>query len=121
MTFLGKQHSTLVEWLVNDWWSSSAPVAVIQGFPGVGKTEIAIQAMTMLDQKVPSLLNILVHCPESILGIIDDLLLNIAEALAFVGDQEIMRRVEQGDNSSSIIRGIMTSPRLIIIDESQLA
>ena len=42
MQLFGEQHRAIGEWLVADWWQKGPPVATIQGFPGIGKTEIAL-------------------------------------------------------------------------------
>jgi tetratricopeptide (TPR) repeat protein len=115
----GQQHNAVLEWLVGDWWQKGPPVAVIQGFPGIGKTEIALQAMTEFRKAHSNVPTVLFDCPETTTGLADDLLLTLAEELAALGDTDLIESVERGEDVNSIFSRVLAVPRLIIVDEAQ--
>jgi hypothetical protein len=119
MPLFGSQHQALVEWLATRWWSEDIPVAIIQGFPGVGKTEIALQAMHRIKASHPDLPTCIFHCPDTKVALADDLLLTIAEELSDHGDGELLDRLERGEDTASIFTQLLTTPRLLIIDEAE--
>ena len=115
----GAQHSALVEWLVEAWWQTGSPLAVIQGFPGLGKTEIAMHAMRALSDKSGVASIVYFDCPESTTSLVDDLLLVIAEQLESSGDAEVADAINEGRDPAGIFKRLLTRPRLIVIDEAQ--
>jgi hypothetical protein len=119
MPLFGSQHQALVEWLATQWWSEDIPVAIIQGFPGVGKTEIALQAMRRIKASHPNLTACIFHCPDTKVALADDLLLTIAEELSDNNDGELLDRLERGEDTASIFAQLLTTPRLIVIDEAE--
>jgi tetratricopeptide (TPR) repeat protein len=119
MPLFGSQHQALAEWLATRWWSEDIPVAIIQGFPGIGKTEIALQAMHSIKASHPDLPACIFRCPDTKVALADDLLLTIAEELADNGDGEILDRLERGEDTASIFAQLLTTPRLLVIDEAE--
>ena len=119
MTLFGAQHQAIVEWLTGAWWTAGPSIAVVQGFPGAGKTEIALQAVARLKILDPTLPAVIFNCPESQSGLIDDLLLTAAEELATAGDVEILKAIEKGEETATILGRLLSSRRLIIVDEAQ--
>ncbi len=119
MELFGTQHQALLEWLSNDWWSKGPPVALLQGFPGIGKTEIALRMMEQLLSQNPLLPMTRFICPETRTGAADDLLLTIGEELAANGDGEIIEKLERGEDTVATFSMMLLAPRLIIVDEAQ--
>jgi AAA domain len=115
----GKKHQALTNWLANEWWSKGPPVCVISGFPGTGKTKVAVEAMNALKKARPKLPIAFLNCVESKSDQPDDLLLTIAEELAADGDREPLERLERGEDVAAIFARILTPPRLIVADEAQ--
>jgi len=115
----GKKHQALTTWLEDGWWSNGPPVCVISGFPGTGKTKIAVDAMNALKQAQPTLPIAYFNCVESKSDQADDLLLTITEELAADGDREPLERLERGEDVAAIFSRILAQPRLIIADEAQ--
>lgn len=115
MRLIGKQHNELVEWLSSAWWQPGEfPVAVLQGFPGAGKTEIADRITQELATTMPSVKVIRVTCPPSKLTAMHDLMLLIAGALVLKGD----RRLEKELTEETLL-AILEGPVLIVADEFQ--
>jgi tetratricopeptide (TPR) repeat protein len=115
----GIKHRTLTDWLKDDWWSKGPPVCVISGFPGSGKTEIAVQAMNALKQARPELPIAFFNCIASKSNQADDLLLTITEELAADGDREPLEQLERGEDVAAIFSRILAPLRLIVADEAQ--
>lgn len=112
---IGKQHIGLVEWFSDAWWQpGESPVAVLQGFPGAGKTEIADQVMQRLASAKPGVKVIRGQCPQSKLTIMSDLVLLIAGGLALKGDDRLARTLTE-----DALLAILAEPVLIVIDEFQ--
>jgi len=116
----GEKHRQLVRWLANDWWITGPPVCVISGFPGTGKTEIALQAMDELARERADLKVARFNCVLNASGQADDLLLKMAEELRAGGDSELLDRLEKGEDVFSIFSRCLVPPRLIVADEAQL-
>ena len=76
----GTGHQRLIDWLEKEWWQNGPPVCVIEGFPGVGKTRIAEELLDRLGN-LPNSAPML-ECPSAGIGLVDDLLLTLAEKLA---------------------------------------
>jgi tetratricopeptide (TPR) repeat protein len=115
----GEQHHAILDWLIKDWWQKGPPVAVIQGFPGIGKTEIALHAVTEFRKTRPRAPAVLFDCPETRTSLADDLLLSIAEELASVGDTDLVERLERGEQADSIFARVLGAPRFVVLDEAQ--
>lgn len=108
----GTDHRRLLDWLEQEWWPKGPPVCVIEGFPGVGKTRIAEDLLERLGD-APSLAPML-DCPPAGVGLMDDLLLDLAEKLNEQGDS----RLAEGLNQATL-RTILAEPVLLILDELQ--
>lgn len=119
MQLFGEQHRAICEWLVGDWWQKGPPVAAIQGFPGIGKTEIALRAITEFKKAHANLPAVLFDCPESKTGLADDLLLTLAEEIAAAGDTDLVKCLEAGEDVDLIFAKLLVPPRLIVLDEAQ--
>jgi tetratricopeptide (TPR) repeat protein len=118
LELFGAQHQLLLNWLTGDWWQKGPPVAIVHGFPGIGKTEIAMRAMDSL-RTTRSLVPIIrFNCPQTLTGS-DDFLLTIAEECAAVGDTELIQKLELGEDTNAIFRKMLVPERLIVLDEAQ--
>ena len=114
----GKQHQSIFEWLNNHWWPDGPPVAAVQGFPGVGKTEIGIELCNAIKSKLPDCVIVRFDCPETLSTSPDDLLLTIAGELAEAGDNGVVDALNSSKSIQAIAASLLTSVRLIVIDEA---
>jgi glycosyltransferase involved in cell wall biosynthesis/tetratricopeptide (TPR) repeat protein len=108
---LGEKHKAIADWLVDKWNSDKNCVCVIEGFSGVGKTEVAseFERRTSLDARVDA--------PES--GSLDDLMLDLAEQLAATGHGELASAINSGGSTETAFANILLKPVRIVIDEFQ--
>lgn len=118
LELFGAQHQALLEWLTTTWWRNGPPVAIIHGFPGIGKTEIAERAKDRLQAQYPSMPMVRFNCPENLTGSADDFLLAVAAELAAKGDTELEQKLELGEDTNAIFRRLLLPPRLIVVDEA---
>jgi hypothetical protein len=110
---LGEEYSALVEWLCKDWWASGPGICVIEGFSGVGKTRVAEEVETRLQQS-QGVLTAWTECPEARIGLIDDLTLALAESFSAIGDDRLADTLD-----ISTIPTLLAKPTLLVIDEFQ--
>ena len=108
---LGEKHRAIVEWLANDWSSDDRRICVVEGFSGVGKTEVAyeLERRTSVAARVDA--------PES--GDLDDLLLALSEQLAASGNLELANTVSTGKSVEVAFEALLLKPVRIVIDEFQ--
>ncbi|MCW8922140.1 MAG: AAA family ATPase, partial [Gammaproteobacteria bacterium] len=115
--FHGKQRAELLQHFSTDWLINGAPVAVLQGFPGCGKTQLAnaiaataprslnpIEPQT--DEQDPSLY----------------LFIELADSLASAGIPDLVDELQKGANGdlfSTLLKVLRREHILIIIDEFQ--
>lgn len=114
LDIIGKAHNDLLNWLVKDWWLNGPAVCVIQGFPGVGKNHVADVLVERLQKERNDPLAVQVECPESHLGLVDDLYLALAQALDVKGKSEFAN-----DLSDRGLLRLLQRPILIVVDELQ--
>lgn len=108
---LGARHKAILDWLVNDWTSNDRRICVVEGFSGVGKTEIAYE----LERRTSVAARI--DAPES--GDLDDLLLALSEQLAASGNLGLANTVAAGQSVEVAFEALLMQPVQIVIDEFQ--
>ena len=108
---MGKRHREIVDWLVNDWGNDDRRICVVEGFSGVGKTEVAFE----LERRAS--VTARVDAPES--GDLDDLLLALAEQLAANANLGLASTVSAGKSVVATFEALLLQPVCIVIDEFQ--
>ncbi|MDD2735230.1 MAG: tetratricopeptide repeat protein [Desulfuromonadaceae bacterium] len=115
--FHGKQRGELLNFFVSEWLPNGPAVAMLQGFPGCGKTQLALavaaQATKSLDPLEPQLAS---QDPSL------DLLTDLALALDYEGIHDLMLELDkgaEGDLFNALLRVLRREQVLIIVDEFQ--
>lgn len=115
--FHGKKRGELLHYFVTDWLSSGPPVAILQGFPGCGKTQlasaVAAKALHSLEPIEP---------PPDAQDPSLDILMGLAKSLAGEGVTDLMDESEkgaEGDLFNALLKVLRRERILIIIDEFQ--
>ena len=114
IAFIGRSHNVLLNWLEQDWWCDGPSICVVQGFPGVGKTLLAEVLVRQIKKRTNNLLAVQIECPESKIGLVDDLYLELAEALDRKGESGFA-----DDLTDSGLVSLLQRQTLIVVDELQ--
>jgi len=112
-SLFGTEYLALIEWLCGEWWNSGPGICIVEGFPGVGKTRVAEEAASRLEQK-HGISTAWSECPENQTGLLDDLTLVLAESFAAIGDERLAQSLNLDEVSN-----ILAKPTLLVIDEFQ--
>lgn len=115
--FHGKQRAELLLYFATDWLPSGAPVAILQGFPGCGKSQLAIA----IAAKASLSLNP-IEPPSGALDSSLDILIELADTLASEGISDLMEELEKGadgDLFNALLKVLRRERILIIVDEFQ--
>lgn len=108
---LGENHKAIANWLADRWGSDKGLICVVEGFSGVGKSEIASE----LERRKP--IEARVDAPES--GEWDDLILDLSEQLAAKGHLELSEAIDSGKSTDVALETVLLKPVHIVIDEFQ--
>lgn len=115
--FHGRQRADLLRYFVSDWLPNGTPVAMLQGFPGCGKTQLA----SSVAAKTKRCLNPV----EPQLGTQDpslDLLKDLALALGDEGIDDLIHELDKGVEGNlchALLRVLRREQILIVVDEFQ--
>ena len=115
--YYGKQRGDLLHYFVSDWLLNGPPVAILQGFPGCGKTQLASSVATHANRCLDPV-ETQNESPDPTL----DLLTDLALSLEYEGIPDLMQELEKGADGnlfSALLRVLRRMPLLIIIDEFQ--
>lgn len=115
--FYGHQRAELLKHYVSEWLVKGPVVALLQGFPGCGKTqlasEIAAQTTRCIDPVEPQL-----ESQDPSL----DLLTDLALSLDYEGIHDLMQEIDKGAGGNlfdALLRVLRREQVLIVVDEFQ--
>jgi MoxR-like ATPase len=111
---IGKLQNKLLEQLRDEWLQRGRPVCVIEGFPGVGKTDLAEHLIAQSQRKCGY-----VECPEKDIDATSDLLAHLGEKLATVGFPAVADAGQEQKAQLDALGQVLLDPLLIVIDEFQ--
>ena len=111
---IGNRQHKLLAHLRDEWLECGTPICVVEGFPGVGKTDLAERLIAQANRKW-----VYVECPEKDLDVTSDVLAHLAEKLASI-DYPAMADAGQNQTAQlSSLYATLLHPLLIILDEFQ--
>ncbi|OAJ47909.1 glycosyltransferase [Pseudomonas marginalis] len=108
---LGEKHREIANWLVDNWSTDNRRICVIEGFSGVGKSEVASEVERRIS------IGARIDAPES--GEIDDLMLDLSQQLAVQGHLELANAIDSGTSTELAFEQVLLKPVHIVIDEFQ--
>ena len=115
--FHGLQRKAVYEKLQGPWLSNGPCVAILQGFPGCGKTQLA-SALASKDRIVLDPISVELGSSDPSL----DLLLNLAATLQDHGIGELNAEIDKGESGDlydALLKVLRRERILIIVDEFQ--
>jgi tetratricopeptide (TPR) repeat protein len=107
------QHRLLAK-LRDEWLQRGGPICAIEGFPGVGKTDLAERLITKVNKKF-----VFVECPEKDIDATSDLLAHLGQELASLGYPAMADAGEDHKARLNALHDILLEPILIVVDEFQ--
>ncbi|HIE01287.1 MAG TPA: AAA family ATPase, partial [Thiotrichaceae bacterium] len=119
-TVIGQRQRDLLTWLRDKWMHDGPNVCFVEGFSGVGKTQVArvlLQSMGIIGTTA-----VRVDMPDMETNSIDDLLLDLASDLDLNNHHQLVDAIDKGqDLLKALEQFLFLNPVLIIIDEFQRA
>ncbi|MFL6256124.1 MAG: glycosyltransferase [Pyrinomonadaceae bacterium] len=115
--FHGQQRDKILDQLVNRWLVDGPPVAILQGFPGCGKSQLALAVA----ENIPHSLDPVEPQMDSADPVVD-LLLELAIALEAHGLPDLVQELDKGNKAKldkALLEVLRHKQILIIIDEFQ--
>jgi tetratricopeptide (TPR) repeat protein len=113
----GKQRNELLQYFLSDWLVKGPPVAILQGFPGCGKTQLS-REIEERSGRHSFKVYIQPDAPDPSESPLEEL----AEKLQFAGIVDLVRELDKGahgDLFKALLRVLRRERILIVIDEFQ--
>lgn len=113
----GKQRNELLQYFLSDWLAKGPPVAILQGFPGCGKTQLSRAIMERSGRHAFRLYP-QPDAPDPTESPLEDL----AEELQVAGIGDLGRELDkgvQGDLFRALLRVLRRDRILLVVDEFQ--
>ena len=118
--FYGQERNEIVNRLVDKWLRDGPPVAILAGFPGCGKTQIAREVIKQADKNFKSL-EIKEPTPD-VADPVHDLFLDLAFDLDNKGLPRLLQELDKGvqaNFSRVLLNELRHQPVLVVVDEFQ--
>jgi glycosyltransferase involved in cell wall biosynthesis/tetratricopeptide (TPR) repeat protein len=115
--FYGQQRDQIVNRLVDKWLPGGPPVAILQGFPGCGKSQLARAVATRAPRSLDP-----VEPPMESPDFVIDLFLDLAIALEAHGLPDMAQEIDKGDKAQldrALLNLLRHEQILIVVDEFQ--
>lgn len=117
----GRKHQELLGWLGGSWWQETPAICWIEGFPGVGKTELQRQLSAQLGEQ--SIRTAYVNLLDEGVNQLGDLFLKLAQAFAEAGHGGLAKKIDEGAAQPQVqqeLLAILTrKPLLLVLDDFQ--
>jgi tetratricopeptide (TPR) repeat protein len=115
--FFGKQRKHILQDLTDNWLKSGPAVSILQGFPGIGKSQLAAELASNYSKCIA-----LVEPPLEAENTANDLLTDLALSLDKEGISDLLHEMDKGkrgDPYNTLYHVILRNHLLIIIDDFQ--
>jgi glycosyltransferase involved in cell wall biosynthesis/tetratricopeptide (TPR) repeat protein len=114
--FHGQHRDNILNQLVNKWLPGGPPVAILQGFPGCGKSQLAVAVATRAPRSLDPVE------PATSADPVVDLFLELAIALEAHGLLGLMQEIDKGGKAKldkALLNVLRHEQILIVVDEFQ--
>ncbi|SIO56974.1 Glycosyltransferase involved in cell wall bisynthesis [Paraburkholderia phenazinium] len=118
--YFGSERKNHLEWLSNDWRIKGPNVCFLEGFPGVGKSDLVAEVVTAFESTSEWTV-VTYEIPDRPSILIVDVWLDIADQLAHQNRpkmQEVMLGEDEGNPAFAIEKALNRNV-LIVLDEAQ--
>ncbi|BEP88323.1 hypothetical protein GmRootV77_33970 [Variovorax sp. V77] len=116
--YFGAGRQELFDWLSQEWIAEGAVACFVEGFPGVGKSDLAA-ALSAHIELTKGWTSIYVEVPDQAAPSFADLLLEAAELLALQGKKAMLAAMAQENpNPAYALERALRDEVLIVIDEA---
>jgi glycosyltransferase involved in cell wall biosynthesis/predicted Zn-dependent protease len=115
--FHGQQRENILRRLVQEWLPGGPPTAILQGFPGCGKSQLAVAVAERTDRSLDP-----IDVQSDGAGPLLDLFTDLALALDAKGLPQLMQEVDKGAGANlarALLEILRREQVLIVIDEFQ--
>ena len=119
-THFGQSRRQVLSWLTESWLKNGPPICFVEGFPGVGKSELAAELLRHL-QNLESWKATFEKVTERSSPSIVDTFFDLADSLSQQGLNEMETvLLSDGDlNLAFALEKVLRKPVLIVLDEAQ--
>lgn len=115
--FYGQQRDNVLNRLVNKWLPDGPPVAILQGFPGCGKSQLALAVSTKAPRSLDPVEPPLDSAEPAV-----DLFLELAISLEAHGSPGLVQEIDKGDKAKldkALLNLLRHEQIQIVVDEFQ--
>ena len=117
-SYFGAGRQELFDWLTRGWFTEGPVACFVEGFPGVGKSDLAAALSTHVES-TRGWTSIYVEVPDQAAPSFNDALLEVAELLASRGKTEMLAAMAQANpNPAYALERALRDDVLIVIDET---
>jgi hypothetical protein len=117
----GQVHRELLAWLSGPWWNDGPALCWVEGFPGVGKTELHRHLVEALRSR--SRPTAYYELPDDGADLMEPLLFTVAQELAQSGRDSLARKLDGGATQAAVqaelVKLLAEEQVLLVLDEFQ--
>src|ERR1017187_250034 len=119
--YIGKSRTENLDWLLKVWLENGPPVCFLQGFPGVGKTDLARDFREFAEKQGKCQLAVINEIADRVTPSILESLMELSIALSRQGLSEMETVLfDQGDpDLGYALERALQRPVVLILDEAQ--
>jgi tetratricopeptide (TPR) repeat protein len=119
--FVGKSRAENLDWLLNKWLKAGPPVCFLQGFPGVGKSDLARDFRELAERQGPWQHAVIDEIADRPTPSILESLMELSVVLSRQGLKEMEKVLfeETDPNLGYAVEKALQQPVVIILDEAQ--
>ena len=120
-TFVGKNRAETLDWLLNRWLKEGPPVCFLQGFPGVGKSDLARDFRALAEKEGKRHKPVINEIADRLTPSVFESLMELSVVLSNQGLPEMEKILfdESNPNLAFAMEKALQRPVLIILDEAQ--
>ena len=119
--YFGKSRSENLDWLADNWLVKGPPVCFLEGFPGLGKSDLALELVERAKKNKPVKHAVYVELVGTSTPSVVNVLMELAEELSQEGlpEMEEVLLGQENPNLGRAVEAALKTPILIVLDESQ--